>query len=554
MPEPLVISPSSHWAGNDGRWNTFQISVGVPAQDFHVLPSTATQEFWLPDAQGCAVHSPSDPGYCGYLRGAIGNDGQNSSGFTSNGSTTWDLIGIYTLDDQEEKLGYSGNGKFGYDTVSWDGDSKPVVLQNQVVGSLPGLEYWLGVIGVGPINFTTFDEPLPSMLSQLVDNETIPSLSWAYTAGASYRNESLASLTLGGFDDARSGSPRISVNMNPDTSRPLQVAVKNIIAENTLGGTGVSLLPEATYHFVDSTVPHLWLPDDAITLFVENFGLTYDNDTDLFLINDTMRDRMRELKPTVTFILGGSTIDDAESTLNLELPFAALDLQASFPFYQNATNYIPIRRARNDSQYTLGRTLFQELYIAANFELQKFNISQALTSHDNEPNIFAIPKALEVNSRSSNSTEDGISDVEGDANPRIIAGSVVGALAAVVVAAGLVWLVLRRQRMKRKSQNVGATAMTRSKTISENDSEYHDKAMRAAELPFENAVFEAAHGKPEPAELGTDARGLSVSEVEGDLGTAKARPGMVEMAASPMEVHELPLPANAFGNGENRHV
>ncbi|RMY74043.1 hypothetical protein D0863_03479 [Hortaea werneckii] len=553
MPEPLVIPPSSHWAGNDGRWNTFQISIGIPAQDFYILPSTATQEFWLPDAQGCAVHSPSDPGYCGYIRGAIGNDGLNSSGFSSNGSTTWDLIGIYTLDDQEEKLGYGGNGKFGYDTVFWNGVSHPVVLQNQVVGSLPGLEYWLGVIGVGPkpINFTTFNEPMPSMLSQMVDNETIPSLSWAYTAGASYRNESLASLTLGGFDDARSGNSRISLDMNPDTSRPLQVAVKNIIAENTLGGTGVSLLPEATYHFVDSTVPHLWLPDNAITLFVENFGLTYDNETDLFLINDTMRDRMRELEPTVTFILGGSIIDDTETTLNLELPFAAFDLQASFPFYQNATNYFPIRRAGNDSQYTFGRMLFQELYVAANFELQKFNISQAFTSHDYEPNIVAMPKAPEMNSSSSNSTQDGISNAESEIEPGVIAGSVVGALAAVVVAAGLVWFVLRRQRMKRRSQDIRATAMTGDKKVSDNDSEYHDKATRTAELPFESAVFEAAHGKPEPAELGADVR---ASEVEGDQGKAKARPGMVEVAASPVEVHELPTPANAECIGGNHHA
>ncbi|KAI6796723.1 acid protease [Hortaea werneckii] len=553
MPEPLVIPPSSHWAGNDGRWNTFQISIGVPEQDFYILPSTATQKFWLPDAQGCAVHSPSDPGYCGFLRGAIGNDGQNSSGFASNGSTTWDLIGIYTLDDQEEKLGYGGNGKFGYDTVSWNGASKSVVLQDQVVGSLPGLEYWLGMIGVGPkpINFTTFNEPVPSMLSHMVDNEIIPSLSWAYTAGASYRNESLASLTLGGFDDARSGNPRISMNMSPDTSRPLQIAVKNIIAENTLGGTGVSLSPEATYYFVDSTVPHLWLPDDAIALFVENFGLTYDIGTDLFLINDTMRDRMRELEPTVTFILGGSIIDDTETTLNLELPFAAFDLQASFPFYQSTTNYFPIRRARNDSQYTFGRTLFQELYVAANFELQKFNISQAFTSHDYEPNIVAMPKAPEVNSSSSNSTENAISNAESEIDPGVIAGSVVGALAAVVVVAGLAWFFLRKQRMKRRSQDVRATSMTGDKKVSDNDREYHDEATRTAELPFESAVFEAAHGKPEPAELGADVR---ASEVQGDMGKAKARPGMVEMTASPVEVHELPTPANAECIDDNHHV
>ncbi|KAI7666757.1 hypothetical protein KC322_g16654, partial [Hortaea werneckii] len=232
-------------------------------------------------------------------------------------------------------------------------------------------------------------------------------------------------------------------------------------------------------------------------------------------------------------------------------PFAAFDLQASFPFYQNATNYFPIRRAENDSQYTFGRTLFQELYVAANFELQKFNISQAFTSHDYEPNIVAMPKAPETNSSSSNSTEDGISNAESEIDPGVIAGSVVGALAAVVVAAGLVWFVLHRQRMKRRSQDIRATAMTGDKKISDDDSEYHDKATRTPELPFKSAVFEAAHGKPEPAELSADVR---ASEVEGDLGKAKARPGMVEMTASPVEVHELPTPANAECIGGNHHV
>ncbi|KAI7133429.1 hypothetical protein KC343_g16947 [Hortaea werneckii] len=146
-----------------------------------------------------------------------------------------------------------------------------------------------------------------------------------------------------------------------------------------------------------------------------------------------------------------------------------------------------------------------------------------------------MPKAPETNSSSSNSTEDGISNAESEIDPGVIAGSVVGALAAVVVAAGLVW----------------ATAMTGDKKISDDDSEYHDKATRTPELPFKSAVFEAAHGKPEPAELSADVR---ASEVEGDLGKAKARPGMVEMTASPVEVHELPTPANAECIGGNHHV
>ena len=181
------------------------------------------------------------------------------------------MIGPFTLDDQEAELGYSADGLYGFDTVAL-GNGSNVSQVKQVVATIADVEaYWLGVFGLGPksINFTTFNDPIPSFMSDLVNTSTIPSLSWGYTAGASYRSKAPASLTLGGYDANRFEPTDFSLSMYEDNSRPLLVAVEKIIAENTIGGTAaVNLLPSATYHFIDSTVPHIWLPDDAISQFV----------------------------------------------------------------------------------------------------------------------------------------------------------------------------------------------------------------------------------------------------------------------------------------------
>lgn len=230
IPAPISWAPSSYWEGNDGLWNTFILKAGTPEQDFRVLPSTAGQETWLPNPDGCTTASPADPGYCGYLRGTLPINGANSSGFQNNQSSSWILIGPFTVDSQEATMGYAANALYGFDTVTIGNDSNALSQNHSVVGSVPDLDLWQGVFGLGPksINFTNFNQPLDGFMRNLVKNERIPSLSFGYTAGASYRNKSEASLTLGGYDkNSFDSTTSLSYDMNQDNSRPIQVGVQN---------------------------------------------------------------------------------------------------------------------------------------------------------------------------------------------------------------------------------------------------------------------------------------------------------------------------------------
>lgn len=178
-------------------------------------------------------------------------------------------------------------------------------LTKQVAASVPNLDYWLGVSGLGPqsTNFTGFNDAIPSFFGTLANSGHLQSSSWSYTVGAYNRDKAPTSLVLGGYDLDRFKATTLDFLMYPVTGTPFNVAVQKVIDTDTLGGSGINLLPTVGYYQIDLTVPHIWLLDDAIQVFVEQFSLTYDNSTDLFLINDKMRRRMLSLNPTITFFL-----------------------------------------------------------------------------------------------------------------------------------------------------------------------------------------------------------------------------------------------------------
>lgn len=81
-------------------------------------------------------------------------------------------------------------GDFGIDTmgVGSAGDISADV-DGQIIAALATKDYDVGLLGVTdyPTNFTGFDDPRPSFLSTLKARSQIPSLSYAYSAGAHYR-------------------------------------------------------------------------------------------------------------------------------------------------------------------------------------------------------------------------------------------------------------------------------------------------------------------------------------------------------------------------------
>jgi hypothetical protein len=108
---------------------------------------------------------------------------------------------------------------------------------------------------------------------------------------------------------------------------------------------------------VDSSQPSFWLPVEACTLFEKAFNLTWDEKTELYLLTADQHSALVAQNPNVTFTLGNLT---AGVNVNITLPYAAFDLNVSFPIVTNSTSYFPLKRAANDTQYTLGRTFFQE--------------------------------------------------------------------------------------------------------------------------------------------------------------------------------------------------
>ncbi|KAF1832145.1 acid protease [Decorospora gaudefroyi] len=446
-PEPYVVPPSKEFDGNDGSWSTFKISVGTPGQDFRVLPSTKGAVTYVIAPDGCL--EDIDPADCPQLRGIeVFNSAQNI-GFQVNESTTWSTLGQYDV-DLEEALNLTTGGLFGTDTVRLGAAAdrrSSLSLDRQVVAGVADPSYYLGLIALGQAksSFNSAGQLIDSFLYQLVNSTKIPSFAYAYTAGAQYRLKSVfGSLVLGGYDATRfmPTTNDFSFTFSQDPSRLLTVGVESILATNTLQGT-FSLTSSAHFSVIDSTVPHLWLPEYVCDEFETAFGLTYDPQTGLYLVNDTIHAELTSRNPTVTFKLVDSLEDTTTNYTNIELPYAAFDLQASYPFYPNATNYFPIRRAANEMQYVLGRTLLQEAYLIVDYERANFTVAQA---------VFPDPlPAAEVISITRPSASESTPDSSSGLSTGVIVGIVIGAVAALLLAI-LAFFFFRKWRSKRIQQ------------------------------------------------------------------------------------------------------
>lgn len=167
----------------------------------------------------------------------------------------------------------------------------------------------------------------------------------------------LGSLTLGGYDASRF-TPSIPSFGFAAASRDLVVGIKSIAMSESAKPT-TNLLPTAILSFIDSTVSQIWLPVDACHEFERAFGISYDNGTGLYLVNDTLHDSLLARDASLTFTIATDATSD--ETVDITLPYASFDLQVSYPIVQNGSSrYFPIRRAENSTQYTLGRTFLQE--------------------------------------------------------------------------------------------------------------------------------------------------------------------------------------------------
>lgn len=146
--------------------------------------------------------------------------------------------------------------------------------------------------------------------------------------------------------------------MAEDISRDLVVGLQSITYSDANHRDAI-LMADGVLAFVDSMVPHLWLPMSACTAFEKAFGLQYDSKVERYLVNDTLHENLLRQNASIAFTLGNGITGG--STVKISLPYKAFDLISGPPIITNASsNYFPLRRAANATQYTLGRTLLQE--------------------------------------------------------------------------------------------------------------------------------------------------------------------------------------------------
>ena len=450
----------SHSEGVDGSWSTLNVRGGSPPQSIRVMISTNSPMTILVQPAGCAdaVFPRGVPPNCATSRGGL---------FNINATTSWINQGWYSLNDPnthygfEANLGYTFNLNYGLDSLGLDyqeGANGPT-LANQTIATynLPKPLYH-GLFGLGkePVLYETFGNySAPSYFQTLRTKNMIPSLSWSYTAGASYRLSAgqYAQLVFGGYDVSRFQPNDVQFRLNPDVSRDIVVAVQSI---SISGANAASLLPTPIYAFVESTDPNIWLPIEACAMFEQAFGLTWDNDVSRYLMNDTVYERNLATNTTVNFRLAISKSGGA--TVNIALPFEALAPKIQYPLVTNTTRYFPLQRAANDTQYTLGRAFLQEAYLTVDYDRGNFTITQCTWNQGAAPLITTI---LPPNSTKINKSNQGPKSIPVGG----IAGGVIGFCVIVaVVLIGLWWYVKHRKSEVETVEEDGQTPQAHHST------------------------------------------------------------------------------------------
>ncbi|RDW74958.1 hypothetical protein BP6252_06100 [Coleophoma cylindrospora] len=447
---PVIAVPSQHWEGNDGTWSTFEIRVGTPATTVRVLPATSWQEVW--------VIWGDIPGVCNTTEGVSADCGDERGGlWEATSSSTWQQ-GDQLFLGLNQDLGYSGQGQYGFDTVGlgYSSDEGPT-LTHQIVAEISSNSYFFGQLGIGfqPTNFTGYGDPQASFSDTLYSNGTISSMSWSYTAGAYYRLKGIfGQLIFGGYDASRFTPNDVIFAMTGDNLRDVVVTIRSIISTTQSGNITLMSTPE--FAFIDSTVTEMWLPADVCDAFESAFGLEYNNTWGLYLMNASTHENLLGLNPNITITLANQK--SGGSTTDIVFPYASFDVNVSAPIYNGTSKYFPLKRATDESQYTLGRVFLQEAYVTTHYNSRTFNVSQCIFSDSASEKIVALPATLPTAASTATSSSSSAPRPTGTSGHKLsagaIAGIVIGAvLAALAIIGAIALFCLRRRRSSQAAEN-----------------------------------------------------------------------------------------------------
>lgn len=405
--------------------------------------------------------------------------------YTPNDSKRWTSWGQYFLG--LEYLGYGGNGAYGRDNINaWSPITNIAFgMSDVLIAAYNTTDYFNGLFGLG-ISQGRFKTNIgESALTQAVKEfGWIPSYSYGYTAGASYRNMP-QSLTLGGYDSARFVDHDTLFTITQfDNSARVNVRGLSVYNDKKPGGWTSSTNALSTYDdtflaLVDSTTPYLWLPEKICESFASALNLTYNATFKLYtLTNEQYQDYSKSDAYSFTFSL--ASIDNHDNfgdplntpgVVNITIPIKSFVASLQYPFAKEAIKYgqpaVPyfmLRKATNSSEFIIGRSFLQEAYIRTKYDSGVFGIHQA--SFPNDPDKDAKPIRINRPSNSPYPPPPPNKDHHGLTTPQMI-GIAVGVVAfCTLLVAGLCcWRRRRKQKKRGDSTTKEDDAQDTSSTI-----------------------------------------------------------------------------------------
>lgn len=257
------------------------------------------------------------------------------------------------------------------------------------------------------------------------------------------------SLILGGYDAARYMKPsttdsQLTFPLTQDPARDLVVGISSIKYSST---TELLDSKNITFAVIDSSTPFFRLPEAVCKAFEDAFGLTWNDQTELYTLNASQHLALSKLGPEVTFTLSPTLPPAAANkAVSITLPYAALDLTATAA-NGTETLYFPLKRAVNESQVSLGRAFLQEAYLIADYERNEFSVWPVDWSWTSaKSNVVPIASVTKVNRDGEKPSEP--TRARAHIGKGVIAGIAVGSSAGVIVLTLLFFLYRRRRSQK----------------------------------------------------------------------------------------------------------
>ncbi|QDS77617.1 hypothetical protein FKW77_002389 [Venturia effusa] len=295
-------------------------------------------------------------------------------------------------------------------------------------------------------------DTVDSTVLTMAKSGTIPSASWGYTAGASYDELRIASLVLGGYDQARTKgqSATFALSAGGLASSELKVSVASfqISYRNSSGQAAVPSLFDA---IIDSTLPYLFLPTATCDWLATLLHLEYDRYTNLYTIDRDTLASNRDNIHLFSMTIGPTSSANTSSTVTIDFPYDAFNVNATWYWNYNGTQAIfPIQRAPSETA-VLGRPFFQEAYVSLNDTSQSFSVWQAAERKDlpadGSARIVNIYNATTQAQLDSHSTGLSTGAIAG-----IAVGGAIAALAILVLALFCCWWKPRQKKKRHEKE------------------------------------------------------------------------------------------------------